>query len=86
MLAEIRKPVGSINHGLGIFVQDLGPAGIIYHHNLKALRQRTPATRRSALPFRICPAQGAYVRRSCFRDGIYFELSTNETISGSGGW
>jgi D-alanyl-D-alanine carboxypeptidase len=33
LLAEMRKPVGPINYGLGVFVQDLGPAGIVYHHN-----------------------------------------------------
>jgi D-alanyl-D-alanine carboxypeptidase len=34
LLAEMRKPVGPIGYGLGVFVQDLGPdGGTIYHHN-----------------------------------------------------
>lgn len=34
LLAEMRTPTGPINYGLGVFVQDLGPAcGTIYHHN-----------------------------------------------------
>jgi len=34
LLAEMREPVGPINYGLGVFVQDLGPdSGTIYHHN-----------------------------------------------------
>jgi D-alanyl-D-alanine carboxypeptidase len=34
LLAEMRKPVGPIDYGLGLFIQDLGPEqGIVYHHN-----------------------------------------------------
>jgi D-alanyl-D-alanine carboxypeptidase len=34
LLAEMRKPAGPIDYGLGVFVQDLGPAGgTVYHHN-----------------------------------------------------
>jgi D-alanyl-D-alanine carboxypeptidase len=35
LLAEMRTPVGPIDYGLGLFVQDLGPdcGGVIYHHN-----------------------------------------------------
>lgn len=34
LLAEMRKPVGPIDYGLGVFVQDLGPdCGTVYHHN-----------------------------------------------------
>lgn len=53
LLAEMRKPVGPINYGLGVFVQDLGPAGVIYHHNggapggYGALMYSTPDGRRT---------------------------------------
>jgi CubicO group peptidase (beta-lactamase class C family) len=33
LLAEMRTPGGPIDYGLGLFVQDLGEAGTIYHHN-----------------------------------------------------
>ncbi|ROP31340.1 serine hydrolase domain-containing protein [Couchioplanes caeruleus] len=34
LLAEMRKPAGPINYGLGVFVQDLGADhGTVYHHN-----------------------------------------------------
>ncbi len=33
LLAEMRTPAGPIDYGLGVFVQDLGEAGTIYHHN-----------------------------------------------------
>ncbi|MEU0507308.1 serine hydrolase domain-containing protein [Nocardia sp. NPDC005998] len=35
LLAEMRKPNPKIGYGLGVFVQDVGPAcgGTIYHHN-----------------------------------------------------
>ncbi|WP_045745500.1 serine hydrolase domain-containing protein [Actinoplanes rectilineatus] len=34
LLAEMRKPGGPIDYGLGIFVQDLGDdGGLVYHHN-----------------------------------------------------
>lgn len=33
LLAEMRTPVGPIDYGLGIFVQDLGAAGTVLHHN-----------------------------------------------------
>ncbi|SDT54591.1 serine hydrolase domain-containing protein [Actinoplanes derwentensis] len=33
LLDEMREPHGPIDYGLGIFVQDLGDAGIVYHHN-----------------------------------------------------
>ncbi|WP_025618166.1 serine hydrolase domain-containing protein [Salinispora cortesiana] len=53
LLAEMRKPAGPIDYGLGVFVQDLGPAGIIYHHNggapggYGALMYSTPDGRRT---------------------------------------
>jgi D-alanyl-D-alanine carboxypeptidase len=33
LLAEMRTPSEPIGYGLGVFVQDLGPAGVVYHHN-----------------------------------------------------
>ncbi|MFI5845152.1 serine hydrolase domain-containing protein [Catenuloplanes sp. NPDC051500] len=33
LLAEMRTPNGPIDYGLGIFAQDLGEAGTVYHHN-----------------------------------------------------
>ncbi|GAB3822626.1 serine hydrolase domain-containing protein [Kribbella italica] len=33
LLTEMRAGVGPIDYGLGLFVQDLGPAGTVYHHN-----------------------------------------------------
>ena len=34
LLAEMRSPVGPIDYGLGVFVQDLGAeCGTVYHHN-----------------------------------------------------
>jgi CubicO group peptidase (beta-lactamase class C family) len=34
LLAEMRKPGGPADYGLGVFVQDLGPDhGVVYHHN-----------------------------------------------------
>lgn len=33
LLAEMRTPVGPIDYGLGVFVQDLGDGVTVYHHN-----------------------------------------------------
>ena len=33
LLAEMRTPAGPSGYGLGVFVQDLGAAGVVYHHN-----------------------------------------------------
>lgn len=33
LLAEMRTPHGPIGYGLGVFVQDLGDGGTVYHHN-----------------------------------------------------
>lgn len=53
LLAEMRKPVGPIGYGLGVFAQDLGAAGTVYHHNggapggYGALMYSTPDGRRT---------------------------------------
>jgi CubicO group peptidase (beta-lactamase class C family) len=33
LLAEMRTPSEPTGYGLGVLVQDLGPAGVVYHHN-----------------------------------------------------
>ena len=33
LLAEMRRPSEPVGYGLGVFAQDLGAAGVVYHHN-----------------------------------------------------